>query len=257
MGLTRRAERGILLLERAGHAYTREVAPCRLARAPLPREAEVSRCLVVVAMVCLILALSTGAWASASLLGPSGLLLIPTADSLGMAQWNVGGSILTEDGLDLNAVYANYGISNGFEIGAARVSPEHQDSETLLNVKYRLPQPVPVKLDWAVGMADITDQLDRTTYVVASHTFGAGLIPKNNLLSAPRLHLGIGNGQLDGLFGGVSATLGNHVDVMAEYDGSHLNLGARLPLAHHLDVTAAALDGLSDFGVGLTLSSPW
>jgi hypothetical protein len=208
-------------------------------------------------MLFLIVALSTGALGSASVLGPTGLLLIPTADSLGMAQWNVGGSVLSEDGLDLTALYANYGVSNGLEIGAARVSPEHESSETILNAKFRLPQPVPVKLDLAVGMADITDEFERTTYLVASHTFGAGLIPKNNLMNAPRLHLGIGNGRLDGLFGGVSATLVNRVDVMAEYDGSHFNLGARLPLAHHLDVTAAGLDGLSDFGVGLTLSSPW
>jgi hypothetical protein len=71
------------------------------------------------------------------------------------------------------------------------------------------------------------------------------------------VHVGLGSGQLDGLFGGVSARIGDRVSVMAEYDGNQINLGARLPIARNVEVTAAALDGLSDFGVGVSVGSPW
>ncbi len=215
-----------------------------------------SRFATVVA-VLVMAAMPGAAWASPSLLGPSGLLLIPTAEALGVSQWNVGGSVLSSDSEDVTALYANVGVLKGLEVGAARVKPEGTSGETVVNAKLLLPQPIPVKLAVAVGVIDITDQVDTTPYVVVSHTLGGGLILRHGALSSPQVHVGLGGGQLDGLFGGVSAKIGDRLDVMAEYDGSQINLGARLPVARNVEVTAAALDGLNDIGVGVSVGSPW
>lgn len=214
------------------------------------------RCAIVVAVLVLA-AMPVAAWASSSLLGPTGLLLIPTAEALGMSQWNVGGSLLTDDAADVTALYANVGLWKGLEIGASWLKPEGADAETFVNAKLALPQPLPLKLSVAVGVMDLTDQVDSTPYVVFSHTLGGGLIMRKGALSSPQVHVGLGGGQLDGLFGGVSAKVGDRIDVMAEYDGTNLNLGAKMPLSANLSVTAAALDGLGDFGVGVSFGSPW
>jgi hypothetical protein len=207
--------------------------------------------------VLVVAAGPTAAWGSSSLLGPTGLLLIPTADSLGATQWNVGGSWLTSDTEDVAALYANVGLGiKGLEVGASWVNPEDADAEVLVNAKFLLPQPVPLKLSLAVGVIDITDQVDSTPYVVFSHMIGGGVVLREGAFSAPQVHVGIGGGQLDGIFGGISAKLSDRFDVMAEYDGDNLNLGAKLPLSANVQVTAAALDGLDDFGVGVSLSSP-
>ncbi len=214
-----------------------------------------SRTLVVL-VVLLLVAMGGSAWASASLLGPTGLILTPTAESLGTAQFNLGASAFFFEGADENAIYGNAGLISGLEVGATRVKVEDVDAETLLNAKLRLPQPLPVGLSLAVGVIDITDQVDSTPYLVASHTIGAGLIPPVGPLSNPQVHLGIASGIIDGLFGGVSVNY-DRTQLMAEYDGDNVNFGARFPLLDKLELQAAALDGFDDFAVGLTFTSPW
>jgi hypothetical protein len=217
------------------------------------QEDKVSRFTVAV----LLMTVPVAAWASPSLLGPTGLLLTPSAEVLGTAQWNVGGSLLSSDSQDVSALYASVGVLKGMEIGLAQVSPEDGEAGTFVNAKLLLPQPIPMKLSVALGVIDLTDQIDTTPYVVVSHTIGGGLILQHGAISSPQVHVGLGSGQLDGLFGGVSARIGDRVSVMAEYDGNQINLGARLPIARNVEVTAAALDGLSDFGVGVSVGSPW
>jgi len=215
------------------------------------------RLATVVAVLAVVAAGPTAAWSSSSLLGPTGLLLTPTAEVLGMSQWNAGGALLADDAEDVTALYANVGLFKGLEVGASRVKPEGGGAETFVNAKFLLPQPIPLKLSLAVGVVDITDQVDSTPYVVFSHMIGGGLILQQGAFSSPQVHVGIGGGQLDGIFGGISAKLKDRIDVMAEYDGDDIKLGAKFPLSANVQVTAAALDGLDDFGVGVSLSSPW
>lgn len=215
-----------------------------------------SRCATVVAVLVLVV-MPMMAWASPSLVGPTGLLLIPTAEVLDTARWNVGGSLVTGDGGDVTALYANAGLFKGLEIGASRLKAEGGDAETFVNAKLRIPEPVPAKVSLAVGVIDVTDQVDSTPYLVLSHMIGGGLILQQGAFSAPQVHVGLGGGQLDGLFAGLSAKVKDKLDVMAEYDGSNINLGAKLPLGAKVEVTAAALDDLGTFGLGLSFSSPW
>ena len=214
------------------------------------------RLLLGVAVVALI-AVAAGASADPSLIGPTGLVTVPTADTLGLLQWNVGASnAWTESGPDESAIYANLGLLPRLEVGFARLEPEDADAETVLNAKFRVIS-LPGKVSLAVGAIDLTDQIDRSVYAVVSHDLGAGIVSPKGQLTRPQLHVGVGGGQFDGIFGGVSVTVGGKADAMAEYDGDDVNVGVRWPIIPKVLVTAAALDSFSDLALGLCLKSPW
>jgi len=209
-------------------------------------------------VVLLLLTLCASAWASSSLLGPTGLLAIPSADVVGMARFSVGLTATSvEEGTDETILHGTVGLLPDLEVGFARYDPEQGQSETILNGKLRLLGPLPGKVSVAAGVDDLSDQLDRSVYVVASHTLGAGVVTGLGPMALPQVHVGIGGGRFDGLFAGISTTLEQRVSLLAEYDGDDLNLGARLPVAPQLEGTVAVVNGLDDIGLGLSFSSPW
>ncbi|MFB3881359.1 MAG: hypothetical protein ACE149_08845 [Armatimonadota bacterium] len=197
------------------------------------------------------------AWGDPALTGPTGLVTVPTADTLGLLKWNVGASkVWTDDGPDESAIYANLGLLPRLEVGFTRLKPEGGDAETVLNAKFRVIG-LPGRITLAVGAVDLTDQMDQSAYAVISHDLGAGVVSPKGQLTRPQLHVGYGGGQFDGLFGGVSVIVGGKADVMAEYDGDDFNMGVRWPIIPKVLVTAAAMDGLSDLALGVCLKSPW
>ncbi len=201
--------------------------------------------------------LSAGAWASPSLVGPTGLLLTPTADVMGMASWNAGGTAIWPDaGSDVTVLYANVGIFPRLEVGLAYQDIEDVDSETLVNAKFHVLS-LPGRLTMSVGAIDITDQIDRSLYVVASHDLGAGVIEPRGTFSRPRVHGGVGGGRFDDVFLGFSVTVSGQADLLAEYDGDDVNVGVRWPIIPTMELTGAALGGLDDYAVGLSFVSPW
>ena len=213
---------------------------------------------MVFLLAALVLSCYTTGWAAPSLLGPTGLVTIPTADVLGMGQFTVGlTAVAADEGEEETILYANTGLLPRLEAGFAREEFDDAETETLLNAKLRLLGPLPGKVSLAVGMSDITDQVDRSGYVVVSHTLGAGLLTRFGQVTTPEIHVGAGAGRFDGLFGGVSTTVDRRVGLMAEYDGDDINIGARMPVAPQLEATVAALDGLGDLALGLSFSSPW
>jgi hypothetical protein len=217
----------------------------------------VRRVLIGVAVLVTV-TLCASAWASPSLLGPTGLLKIPSADVLGMSEFAVGITGVSADAHgDQTILYGTIGLLPDLELGVTRYDIEDAKTETTLNGKLRVLGPLPGEVTLAVGMDDITDQLDRSIYVVASHTLGAGILTRFGQVTSPQVHVGIGGGRLDGLFAGISTTVERRVGLMAEYDGNDFNFGARLPVAPHLEGTIAVLDGLDDVGLGLSFSSPW
>jgi hypothetical protein len=175
-----------------------------------------------------------------------------------MTNWNVGVSAMqVEEGADESVLYANIGLLPRLEVGFTREDFKDTATETLVNAKLRLDLPVPGKLSLAAGAVDITDQIDRSMYVVATHELGAGLLPSPGRMTLPQVHVGIGGGRFDGLFAGISTIVDRRVQVMAEYDSDDFNFGARWTVAPNLDATVAAMSGLEDFGGGLALTRPW
>lgn len=209
-------------------------------------------------VILTLLALPALGSAAPSLTGPTGLVLIPTASTLGMAQWDVGAAgVWADDDANSSILYANVGLISGLEAGFTREKLESAEAETLLNAKLHLLAPPVGKLKLAAGMIDITDQVDRSPYIVLTHTLGAGILTRVGPVALPQVHVGVGGGRLDGLFAGVSTTVNRRWNLMAEYDGEHFNAGARTPVATNVEATVAVLDGLENVAAGLSFSSPW
>jgi hypothetical protein len=190
-------------------------------------------------------------------LGPTGLLLVPTADTLGTLEFNLGASaLLIDEAPDVTAVYGNVCVLPRLEIGATLLDPEFSDSETVLNAKYRI-MGLPGEVTIAAGVFDVTDEVDQSIYAVLSHDLGAGIIKPKGIISNPRVHVGIGGGQFDGLFGGVSLQVGQKTDVIAEYDTDDINLGLKYALLPKVNVTAAAIGGFDEVALGASIANPW
>ena len=209
-------------------------------------------------IVLALMALPAVAWASPSMAGPTGLLFMPTADTLGMAEFNAGASAVWVDGGDdATLLYANIGIIPKLEIGFSREDVERSSAETILNAKFHFLGGLPGQIDISVGVMDITDQIDRSGYAVVSHELGGGIFEAKGRVSQPRIHGGIGTGRLDDLFGGISINVGETAVLLAEYDGDQVHAGVRWPILSTAEVTLALVNDLDDYAAGISVTSPW
>jgi len=204
----------------------------------------------VLAALCLA---SGPVFAAPSFFGYTGLVRVPTADALGWNDYNVAAFGLNlEEGADSNIYAANLGVAENLEVGFARVKPEDEPGETYLNAKYRFSVEEQGRPAVAAGVVDFTDEVDTTVYVVMGRMLGHRYGTSHGGISSPRIHVGVAGGQLDGVFGGVSAVLAQRIMLMVEYDTADVNVGARLALTDEIRAHVAALNGFDDIGVGLS-----
>jgi hypothetical protein len=205
--------------------------------------------------------------AAPSFLGPTGLIETPTADALDKDDYNLAVFTLNlEEGADSNIYAANLGLAEGLEVGFARHSPEDgagetfvnapEDGagETFVNAKYTFSRETEANPAIAAGVMDFTDEVNTTTYVVLSKVLESRWETRFGEITAPRVHFGVGGGQLDGIFGGFSVALGERVLLMVEYDSDVVNCGARMALGNHVRAHVAVLDGFAFDDVGLGVS---
>ncbi len=216
------------------------------------------RPLLIAVVVIPLITLASGAWGQPSLIGPSGLIRTPTAATLDALQFNVGiSNVWADGGPDESYVYANIGLTSRLELGATRAELENLEAETLLNVKLRFLGPIPGKVTLTAGAIDITDQVDQSVYLVLTHEVGAGAISSGEPFTHPQVHVGLGRGLLDGLFGGLSVTYRGKTDLLLEYDGQELNMGFRHMVFPRFHLAAASLDTFDDLALGVYVASPW
>ncbi|NIM06103.1 MAG: hypothetical protein GTO55_07370 [Armatimonadetes bacterium] len=197
--------------------------------------------------------LTLSAQAAPSLRGFTGLLLTPTADTLGAKDYNLAFFALDADeGIDTTTWAGNLGLPAGLEAGIAIIDPDNASNETLINAKYRIRSESARRPALAVGVFDLTDEIDATTYFVASKSLPKLLKESAEEVVAPAFHVGIGGGALDGIFAGFSLTLLNKLTVMVEYDTDNTNFGATLPVGRGLLVHGGWINDLDDIAVGLS-----
>ncbi|MGE5572211.1 MAG: YjbH domain-containing protein [Bacteroidota bacterium] len=173
-------------------------------------------------------------YASTTYTGETGLLLVPSADTLG-----TNSLAITYGHLRLvNIVSVGVGLTPNFEIGVGSAGFDEGASAYPL-LKLRLVGESREMPAVAVGLED------EALYVAASKRLSA---------RGARAHVGFGSGRFDGLFAGVDLVL-NPVSVssggvsgfpvttlMGEYVGGGFNVGARFDIARGLAVNLGILD---------------
>jgi hypothetical protein len=186
--------------------------------------------------ICAIVAwglLTLPAAASPTVLGPTGLLATPNADTEGLANMQLGGWYVSNGG---ESVSLSAGAGLGGEANATWFNPKSGGDQLLFSGKWRFHQSSLAQPAIAIGLIDATDQIELTPYVVVQKGFGlagygvtasAGYAKPNSLL--------------DGFFGGADVKLADKFHLLGEYDGNDLNAGVRLPLSDHVEITAGII----------------
>ncbi len=153
------------------------------------------------AVLGLLVVLAVGAQAGRqSYFGPTGLLLTPTAEIPGTLGF-MGSAYFTDDSGDTEA----YSLTGGFMTFEGSIAKlEGDGTETLLDLKY---QYLPLSglgarvlpFDVAVGVIDLTDEIDQSFYVVGSMPIKLGAKLSDSIPTF-NANLGIGGGFFDGIF---------------------------------------------------------
>lgn len=184
--------------------------------------------------------------------GFTGLIFIPTADTLKMGNVNFGAGFVHLDDADTTVGYwsANVGLIDSLEVGGALLDPEDDDTKGIVNAKFSLLKETLTAPAIAVGISDLTDEFDSTPYVVLSK----GLTLQGQRMFQPRLHIGVGGGKLDGLFGGLSMAVSPKLMLMVEHDTENVNFGLQFAAANALRLRADLIDG-DNYGFGLNYTA--
>lgn len=174
-----------------------------------------------------------GGSSSPNFLGSTGLLLAPSAYTVGDRGFS-GHAYFTGD-------FESYGVQVGLgsrlEVGGTYLNADNGDDGFLLNAKYALLRETTPLPAVSVGVVDALDELnvDPSVYVVASKDLSR-IIPLN--LLPIRAHVGWGTGVYDNEpFFGFEANIGTPFDVLpishpvfsgtVEYVNDNFNLGLR------------------------------
>jgi len=186
--------------------------------------------------------------AAPNFFGSTGLLVTPSADVLGVREWNV--HVHGTD--DFVSYGVNFGALDKLEIGVTGLDVQHGgDTHALINLKYRIVPETKSVPAVAIGAVDISDELDidPSIFLVVSKALGSLSSAGSNGMQW-RAHLGIGQGLYDTVFGGIDLVVTPRVMLIAEYDSNDFNFGVRLGLTPEVRADLSALDG--NFGAGLS-----
>ncbi len=183
--------------------------------------------------------------------GNTGLVLTPSAYTTGPGRGTISYHWIDTDPDHTDLVNLNVGLAQGLELGGSWI--DAGDGELVGNAKWQLPierfldeEDLPTV---AFGGVDLTDELDRSLYVVLSKNLLLGVDDSRQV----GVHLGYGDsdgGILNGFFGGVTFGAFRNSVINAEYDGDNFNADLRWGLSERITVELGLLDG--DFGIGLT-----
>lgn len=205
--------------------------------------------------LCAALLLCGSAFAYPTYFGPSGLANVPGPAAMGTGQYNIFYNLISASA-DLNLYGGNIGLGEKtpIELGATIVKPEGGSSKTVLNAKVGLTVGKEEPIDVAVGVIDVSDELDRAIYLVAGKVLNAKSAGKGGVPAVYGIvGLATSDAGLDGLLVGLTSTLPTGLNVHLEYDTEDVNLGVNYPLSEALNLRADLVSDETGFGISYTL----
>ena len=190
--------------------------------------------------------------AAPSMTGSTGMIRMPTADSLRLGHFSAGYFYWNDHGSGVVAV----GLPRGVEISAALRSNVANPDTAIVNVKFNLNQEALLYPAVAIGVEDIDGRDRRSVYGVLSKALPYGF----------RIHIGTGTGRFEGMFASLEKVL-NPVSLrkknsgfpvtslIVEMDGYKMNYAARMRLAQGLRLDAGWLGKEERVYCGLTFTN--
>ena len=206
---------------------------------------------IVLSLLAFLLT-TTAVLAAPSMTGSTGMIRVPTADSMRLGQFSAGYFYWNEHGSGVVAV----GLPRGVEISAA-VRRNAGDTDTAIyNVKFNLNQEALLYPAVAIGIEDIDGRDRRSVYGVLSKALPYGF----------RIHIGTGTGRFEGMFASLEKVLNpvslrkKHsglpvTSLIVEMDGYKMNYAARMRLAQGLRLDAGWLGKEERVYCGLTFTN--
>ena len=206
---------------------------------------------IVLSLMAFLLT-TAAAIAAPSMTGSTGMIRIPTADSMRLGQFSAGYFYWNEHGSGVVAV----GLPRGVEVSAAVRRNAGVADTAIYNAKFNLNQEALLYPAVAIGVEDIEGRERRSVYAVLSKALPYGF----------RIHIGTGTGRFDGMFASLEKVL-NPVSLRKEYagfpvtslivemDGYKMNYAARMRLAQGLRLDAGWLGKEKRVYCGLTFTN--
>jgi hypothetical protein len=254
------------------------------------------RCTYTALVALLLVCIAGGAWAqglgesiweqpggevspAAAWFGNTGLMAVPSAQvrpaltAQVSYHWIHDASEIEGNSQNLQVFSADAMATGDLEVGVTRfrdvATVELQDStpvagftdKTTINGRYHLDisrwTSNPEAPDVAIGVRDISDEINRSLYVVVSK--GLHVRQQQGPFDVTAT-LGYGNskqsgGLLDGIFGGIDFSPGQAFRVQAEYDAQEWNACVRFYPTRTLSLDFGTFN--SNLGIGATYESSW
>lgn len=242
------------------------LSPCKLKaphRRPQKGLIDVKMRHAVAAVIVVSLVACGAAVAEPTLNGFTGLLTVPTAETMANGTYNVGVNSGELEDWDDFAYYANFGLGEETEAGvlmfrsddSGSAMSRYADDETFLSIKRNLTDPDEDGPQIAGGVFDLTDEVETTVYLVATWEQGqvVGQVDNRDVRFLD-LHAGFAAGMFEDFFAGVNLRFGPSVEVMGEWIMDDINLGARFSPAPNFTVDAGFLD-VEDLAVNVSYTS--
>lgn len=196
--------------------------------------------------------------------GTTGLIMTPSAYVASPMKLSGGWHRVELDNVNQDLANVSAAITADLEFGVARlsnvlvpgISADTYVKKTIVSAKYNIDIAnwfgVDLAPEFAVGVRDAADEINRAIYAVASKNFR---IREEGTLSQFTLHLGWGNsehnyGPLDGFFAGVEFVPYKNALVQVEWDNEEYNAALRYYPVPFCSVDVGVVDG--DFAYGVT-----
>jgi hypothetical protein len=200
------------------------------------------------------------AGAATSFFGPSGLLVMPTAETLGQGQLQVFANYIDRGTYQETPIGVSMGLSHGIEVGVSSVNETglNAGSKAIFNVKWIALPETDTMPAVAVGAINATDntkfngtvELTADKGMIAPYFVASKKLALSGCKLALTGHAGYIGGNFSGAMLGVGAKVTPKLDVMADWIGNYSNLsfGARYQATDSLGVNASLING--DLSVG-------
>lgn len=224
--------------------------------------AEMTKWFMFLLCTLLFVSMAASVGASTSFFGPAGLLVMPTAETLGQGQCQLFANYIDRGSYQETPAGINLGLGHGIEAGVASVNETglFAGAKTIVNLKWMALAETETRPALAVGAINAAGNQNFTGTLVITHEAGkiAPYFVASKKLAIPGCKMAVTGsagyigGNFNGIMLGADAKVTPKLNVMADWVNNYTNLslGARYQATDSISVGANLING--DFAVGTT-----